>query len=137
MDSKNLLPIENETPTQEAKYVKVERVESSNNNFKIYFSVHNTQTDILNFSSSNEVKLTASGKTIGPERIVDRQNKPFVQKILSKTENFGILIFPQINSQTAELLFEDLYFENQPDKIFKELLSLDIDELTKNQEVRK
>lgn len=139
LDGQNLLGIQesHEAAAQEAKYVKVERIEQSSTSFKIFFSVNNMENDILNFSSNTEVELVVDDLTIQPLRILDRQNKPFVQKILSKTENFGILVFPQVDQDSLTLSFKDLYFENRPDKIFKESIPLDVSELKKNQELRK
>ncbi|MBI2355987.1 MAG: hypothetical protein HYV13_02180 [Candidatus Doudnabacteria bacterium] len=138
IDSQDLLNINrNEIPVQEAKYVKVERIEESNNSLKIFFSVNNPETDILSFSSSTEVELTTNKLTLNPVQIQDRQNKMFVQKILSKTENFGILVFSKVDSDSIKLVFKDLYFESRPDKIFSESISLNVDELKMKQELRK
>lgn len=138
IDNTDLLGIqENEPPAQEAKYVKAERIEQTSTSLKILFSVNNSSNDILNFSSDSEVSLVVNGSSTNPVRILDRQNKGFVQKVLSKTENFGTLIFPKIDFSQAELIFEDLHFENEPDKIFKESLPLNFTELNKEQELRK
>lgn len=124
-------------PTIEQKYVKIERVETVPSGLKIFFTVNNQTTNILNFSGPNEIKLAIEGKTVNPSGVFDRQSKPFVQKILSKTENFGTLVFSGVQADVATLSFEDLYFEHQPEKIFMESHDLDLEELKTKQELRK
>lgn len=136
LDGQKLLPEINAQQENDKKFVEVERVESSGNAFNIFFRVKNDTNDILNFSRAEEVTLQARGTEISPNQISDRQNKQFVQKILSHTENFGVLVFPPLNSDSAELTFKDLYFEKSPETIFKEVLELDLDELKKDQTLR-
>ncbi len=120
----------------ESKYVKIERVESSTEGLKIFFSVKNDTNDILNFSRAEEVELEANNSKLTPLRLLDRQNKQFVQKVLSKTENFGILIFTPVKTDRATITFKDLYFEKSPEQLLKEVIKLDIEELTKDQRLR-
>lgn len=130
------LPDLRNQPQVESKFVKIERVESSAKELKIFFSVKNESNDILNFSRAEEVGLEANNSTLVPLYLLDRQNKPFVQKILSKTENFGILIFPPVQADHAVITFKDLYFEKTPQELLKETIKLNLDELTKDQTLR-
>src|SRR3989338_3821060 len=77
IENPNPIAIEQkEVVATKPKFVKVERVEESGASLKIFFSVNNTENDILNFSSDSEVKLTAKGISTTPTRMQDRQNKP-------------------------------------------------------------
>ncbi|HEX5429966.1 MAG TPA: hypothetical protein VFX17_02685 [Patescibacteria group bacterium] len=117
-------------------YLSVDSAEVSGGNLLIYFSVHNDTTDILNFSTAADVKLTASGQTYTPSKVTGRTQAPFVQKVLSNTTEFGILTFDTAASGSGTIIFDNLYFEQSPDSIFKETDNLDLSKLPKPDEVR-
>lgn len=119
-----------------AAYMAVERVAAGAEGWEVWFRVHNPTDDILNFSAIDEITLQVSGLTLSPTQLWDRQNQPFVQKILSRSENFGLLIFPSLEAVSAELIFRDLYFETTPEMVFQETIRLDIPNLTQSQELR-
>lgn len=125
-----------ETPTAKTQYITIERAETSAGNLRIYFKIKNPSNDILNFSKLEDIKLVAGGRELSPVKLLDRQNKPFVQKILSKTENFGMLTFLSEMPDEGKLSFDQLFFENQPQLIFKETSDLDFSQLVKTEELR-
>ncbi|MDP4000974.1 MAG: hypothetical protein Q8P83_01935 [bacterium] len=127
-----------QTITEQNTYIAVERTELNETGaFQIFFKVNNSTQDILNFSPLEQIKLEINGASLTPLQINDRQDNPFVQKILSNTENFGTLVFSQLEVNTGRLIFDELYFEQNPNKIFRESLDLDFKKLNKTQELRK
>lgn len=139
LNTKNLLASpEQQTLEESGRYVSAERIETSpSGSSKLFFKINNPTDDILNLPKIDGIKLEVDNQTINPLKIYDRQNHPFVSKVLSHTENFGILIFSELNAQKANLIFKDLYFEQHPEVIFNEKLELDLDKLKKIQELRK
>lgn len=123
-------------PQTAVKYIFVERAETTKNSFLLYFRINNDTSDILNFSKLTDIKLTANGNSINPSKITDRQGQNFVQKILSHSENFGIMIFPLNSAADGSIVFDNLYFESHPETSFKETLNLNFEELNKPQELR-
>ncbi|MEJ0021651.1 MAG: hypothetical protein WDN47_03645 [Candidatus Doudnabacteria bacterium] len=117
-------------------YAAVERVDTGSGNLKIFFNFNNTTDDILNVSSLSNISLTANGASIAPSQMTDRQGKPFVQKILSHTQNFGILVFPKIDGASAQLTFDQMFFEGSPDQILSQKLDLDLKKLGKPNNLR-
>jgi hypothetical protein len=128
---------ENANPESTMEYIEIERAEFTGTLLNLYFKASNDTTDILNFSKPESIELTANGQTINPVKIVDRQGRTFVQKILSNSENYGILIFNIADAGEGEIVFDDLYFESRPEGIFKETAELDFDKLKKEQEIRR
>lgn len=118
------------------KYIVVERAIIEQANTKIFFKVQNSTDDILNFSTSESISLKMDNQALTPTSILDRQNKPFVQKILSNQQEFGILSFKNNELKEGQLIFDHLYFEKQPEKIFKEIISIDLNKLIKQEQVR-
>lgn len=119
------------------QHITVESVQTQNNIFKIFFKVENKTDDILNFSKAEDIKLQVDNQTLAVIRITDRQNKPFVQKILSHTSNFGVVYFPPVEALEGLLTFDSMYFERTPTTLFKETIELDFIELSKSQELRR
>lgn len=127
-----------QTITERNTYIAVERTELDETGaFQIFFKVNNSTQDILNFSPLEQIKLEINGASLTPLQINDRQDNPFVQKILSNTENFGTLVFSQLDTDTGRLIFDELYFEQNPNEIFKESLDLDFKKLNGTWELRK
>lgn len=123
---------------ENSNFIKIERIESADTGaFKIFFSVNNPTDDILNFAAVENIKLTVNNTPISPLRILDRQKKSFVLKILSHTQNFGILYFNPPNDEAGQLTFSDLFFEKKPEQLFKENFDLVFQELNKPEELRK
>lgn len=118
------------------QYLAIERAETTGDLVTIYFKVSNQSSDILNFSPLESIKLVADDKELKPIKMLDRQSNPFVQKILSKTENFGSLQFSTKTFNTGILTFGELFFESQPQNIFEEQVEFDLTKILKNQEVR-
>lgn len=118
------------------QYLEIERAETTGDLVTIYFKVSNPSSDILNFSPLDSIKLVADDHELKPIKMLDRQSNPFVQKILSKTENFGSLQFSTKTFNTGTLTFGELFFESQPQNIFEEQVEFDLTKILKNQEVR-
>jgi len=126
-----------DTSRQESNHILVERVKHSQEGaFHIFFKIENSTDDILNFSPTDQITLKVNGTTLTPLQVLDRQGNPFVKKILSETENFGTLVFSQIEAESGQITFDDLFFEQDPSVLFRELLELNFTELNKSQELR-
>ncbi len=140
VDGKKLIDInQSATSTNDVTttpYAAVERVERTEKVLKIYFNYHNTTDDILNISKIADITLTFEDNSIKPQAMTDRQGKTFIQKVLSKTQNFGILTFSPINTGKAVLTFDQMFFEKDPSKIFQQKLELNLDELSKPENLR-
>ncbi len=123
-------------PESETTYVSVERIEGDSTLLKVYFNLNNTGTDILNVPKLTDIDLKTGEDFLHPQKITDRQGKPFAQKVLSKTQVFGILYFPATSAHTATLTFNGMFLELQPTRTFRQTLNLDLDKLSKQSEVR-
>jgi hypothetical protein len=134
-----LIPISENTnlPDQdESNFITVERVEISSSALRIYFNLNNQTDDILNVSRLAGIELTTDQGTIRPTQIQDRQNQTFVQKVLSHTQNFGVLVFPSINADKGSLTFNGMFLEKNPDQILKQTLELDFSKLNQDSKIR-
>ncbi len=114
----------------------VERVEKTTGNFKIYFNLHNQTNDILNVPDLSQIKLDINGQTFNPKQITNRQGQKFIQKVLSGTQAFGILVFNQIEGEEATLTFDQMFFEKTPGEIFKQELKLELNKLNTDGKLR-
>lgn len=119
----------------QVSYAAVERVESGSD-LKIYFNFNNASDDILNIPTLSNVTLSVKGKTLSPTKLTDRQGAAFVQKILSHEQNFGILVFPQTDNSSAELIFSQMFFERSPEQILSQKIELDLKKLQKANNLR-
>ncbi|MBI3952655.1 MAG: hypothetical protein HY336_01735 [Candidatus Doudnabacteria bacterium] len=129
-------PQTNNSAVTSKQFIKLERAEVADGSTKIFFSASNDTDDILNFSTINDIRLDVSKSGVKPAKILDRQSKPFVQKILSKSQEFGTLVFSGSMEGSGEIIFDQLYFEKHPESLFKEIIQIDFDGLAKNQELR-
>ena len=118
------------------KYISIERTEIDGESTKLFFSVNNGTDDILNFATINDIRLDQDQSGIKPIKLLTRQDKPFVTKILSHTQQFGVLVFGGKLSDGGDLTFDQLFFEKHPENIFKETIQIDFDQLMKTQELR-
>ncbi|OGE73962.1 MAG: hypothetical protein A3I07_04145 [Candidatus Doudnabacteria bacterium RIFCSPLOWO2_02_FULL_42_9] len=135
----NLIELNNSKttlPNSPQEFAKVERVEQGENGLKVYFNLNNNTNDILNVSKISDISLVINDKIITAQQITDRQGKPFVQKILSKTQNFGILYFEPTNAKTAQLILSNMSLENDASNIFQQTLDLNLEELNNPANVR-
>src|SRR6185436_4150448 len=105
IDAKDIIHVdqENSTPGSETNFVTIERVEQTEKVLMIYFNFNNTTNDILNISGLSDITLTSGTTQSHPTKLTDRQGDTFVQKVLSHTQNFGILTFPEVSNQKAVL----------------------------------
>lgn len=118
-------------------YLSVSRTEVKDGKLLIFFSVKNDTSDILNFSKAENIKLNVKNKEYHADKVNNRQNQQFVSKILSHSQNFGILEFKTSStSGSGELSFDNLFFEQNPDSIFKEILPVDLNKLMKPETLR-
>lgn len=125
-----------ELAQDESNFVTVERVEISSSALRIYFNLNNQTDDILNVSKIGNIELTTEQGTINPTRILDRQNQTFVQKVLSHTQNFGVLVFPSVSAGTGKLTFNEMFLEKNPDQLFQQTLELDFSKLNQDSTIR-
>jgi len=124
------------SPQGNENYITIEHAEMTKDVLKLYFNFNNTTADILNIPDSSNITLAADGKSLNPTQITDRQGQPFVSKILSHKQNFGILVFPEVDSDTAELTFDQMVFDTQPGQFFMQKIKLDLKQLEKQTNVR-
>lgn len=110
-------------------YVSIERVDKLNSGLRIYFNVKNETDDILNFPQTDDITLTAEDQTLHPIQILDRQNQPFVVKVLSHTQNFGILVFPPVGADSAKLTVDEMSFEKTAENSFHQDFDLNFNDL--------
>jgi len=118
------------------QFLKIERVEKTTNNLKIYFNLNNGTDDILNVSKIEDITLEVSEGSFHPTTILDRQGQPFVQKVLSKTQVFGIAMFTTTVDESAEIIFDNLFLEKNPLQTFKQKLEMDFSKLNQTSNVR-
>ncbi len=126
------------TQTEKNDIVSVERIETTGDELKIYFNVENNSDDIINLPKTNDIELNGDELSFHPLRMTDRQGNPFVQKVLSHTKNFGILIFGQetVSLTQADLTFNQMFFEKTDTQYFKQELNLDLTKLNENGKLR-
>jgi hypothetical protein len=140
VDSKSLIKVPvtqtQTSPGTSTEFVAVERVEQTQTSLKIYFNINNPTDDILNVSKLNNVSLTEKNNTTQPKQITDRQGQAFVQKVLSHTQNFGILTFSGTNASSGTLTFDQMFFEKSSDKLFSQTLNLDFNKLNQESNLR-
>lgn len=73
---------------------------------------------------------------MNPEKILNRQDQPFVVRVLSYTTNHGILVFPEIEGNKAELDFNHMYFEQAQNNVFRQNIEIDFSKLQSIKELR-
>lgn len=118
------------------KLATVERVEKQGTNLKIHFNFNNDSSDILNLSKLEDITLKTKAGDLTPTLMTDRQGQAFVQKVLSHTQNFGILSFTNVTADSGELLFDEMFFEKTPQQLFSQALELDFNKLNSDNSVR-
>jgi len=140
LDGKSLLKsqptVSGATPEIKIPIVGVERVETKNNELLIYFNFDNQTDEILSVPKLEDIKLTYNDQVLNPSKITNRQNEPIVQKVLSKTQVFGILTFAKANTEEATLTFDHMFFESNTSQMFKQTLELDLTKLNSNGKLR-
>jgi hypothetical protein len=141
MDNSNMLGVDvgevlQEVSESQQKNISIEWLEQQNNLLLVYFKVNNPTDDIMNFSKLEDIKLEVKGNIEQPTKITDRQGNAFVQRVLSHTQNFGILTFVTTGADGETLVFDQMNFEQSSDKIFKESFVLDYAVLTNTPELR-
>lgn len=125
----------NQTQTQ-TQYATIEWAEINISNVKLFFNYNNPTNDILNVPALTDITLSLNGKLLNPTQITDRQNNPFVQKVLSHTQKFGILVFPRVDGEAGELNFNQMFFEQTPNATFNQKINLNLKDLEKSAKVR-
>lgn len=134
----NLVQIEaaKYVPESTTTYVRVEGVTQNSQTLQVYFNINNSGTDILNVSKLSQITFTFGSNVIHPSKITDRQGNPYAQKILSHTQNFGILVFPGIGNQKGSLLFDQMFLETAPSDLFQQKIWFDINQQSNPTQVR-
>lgn len=135
LDTQGLVKSVNTTAATQVSFASVERAEAGSS-IKLYFNFDNPSDDILNIPILSNITLTVKGKSMNPTQITDRQGKPFVQKVLSHEQNFGILVFPTAGADSAELTFNQMFFERSPEQILSQKIELDLKKLQKTNNLR-
>jgi len=125
----------NQPQVSSQHYVTVNAAQTSANKLLLYFSINNDTKDILNVANLSSIKLAVNGKTYSPSKLTDANGGDFIQKALSHSENFGILTFDTI-SGSGEITFDNMFFEQSPDNLFKEVVPVDLKALPKPKTLR-
>ena len=135
LDTENLL--DQGQVLSATNYVSVESAENKDGKTYIHFKINNNTPDILNAPSRDKIKLLVDDRTLTPDRVLDRQQMPFVVKVLNNSTAYGTLVFEEITENNVEIRFENMYFENSPSsQAITERLNVDLDELEPVQELR-
>jgi hypothetical protein len=116
--------------------IRIEGKEEKNGKTLIYFRLTNETSDIINFSSNGKITFQSGNEYVSPEKVTDRQGQEFVKKVLSKSTEYGVLVFPGLDEARGTLTFDGLYFEQDPTKVFMEQHRIDLDQLRPLQELR-
>jgi hypothetical protein len=117
-------------------HVTIESTESREGKKYLYFKAENNTSDILNFPTKENITLTVNGEGISPDAVLDRQLQPFVLKVLSNTTDYGVMVFPDFDADEGDLSVDGMYFEQVPEKVFKQDIYLDFEELKPLEELR-
>jgi len=120
----------------ETKLIKIERAEKTDGLLKLYFTINNDTDDILSFSKKEEVSLTTNNQQVLATSLLDRQGMPLVQKVLSKTQIFGMVTFPDSTDLNPTITFANMFFEKSSTSLLKQSEKLDLKTLETNSEVR-
>ncbi len=118
------------------KLATVERVEKQGANLKVHFNFNNDSSDILNLPKLEDITLKTKAGDLTPTLMTDRQGQAFVQKVLSHTQNFGVLSFTNVTTDSGELLFDEMFFEKTPEQLFSQTVELDFNKLNSDNPVR-
>jgi hypothetical protein len=112
-------------------YASVERAELVGSILKVYFNFNNQTNDILNISALNNIILQINNTTLNPTSITDRQGGKFPAKILSHTQDFGILVFSNFSNDDSNLTltFDQMFFDQDNADIFKQSIDLNLKKL--------
>ncbi|MGE5297543.1 MAG: hypothetical protein ACM3KM_00020 [Acidobacteriaceae bacterium] len=119
------------------KYVKVDWAQKLDGNLEVYFKVKNDTQNILNFSNKDQVTLKYDDTRSQASKIEDRQGQEFVKKVLSNTEVYGKVVFPDVGDTKKLVLdFDNLFFETDPNNSFIEEVTIDLSTLQEPLEIR-
>ena len=139
-DGKSILTTQDSSKVASAEtdldLLGVESVQRSGSQVKIYFNINNQTDDILNVPSLDNITFRDNNNSAHPQQLTDRQGSAFVKKVLTHTQNFGILTFTTINDEKGTLTFDQMFFEKNPEQIFKQILDLEFDKLKNNAQPR-
>lgn len=118
-------------------FITVEAAEKKDGKTYIYFQVKNDTSNIMNFSSKEKISFQSNGNSVNPEKIANRQGQAFVTRILSNTQEFGTLIFPNLDSDRGTLNFENMFFESETgEKTYNQSVEVDFGKLRPVEELR-
>jgi hypothetical protein len=122
--------------TEVSQYVTVESFEKYGNKIALYFRVANNTNNILSFSRPGDVTIVTDKKSQKVISMKKRQGTEFAKKVLSNTEEFGILEFDDPDTDNFKLSFDNLFFENDPEKLLTEIVAINLKGLGKPVELR-
>jgi hypothetical protein len=135
IDKNSFLPA-NGTVLSATNYVTIESYEERGDKRYIYFKVQNNTSKILNFSKQEKVNLEIDHQTIAPDTITDRQQSVFANKILSNSVIYGTLIFSEFEGSKGTIVFDEMFFEDEPNSLFRESIEVDFKKLKPVEELR-
>ncbi len=125
-----------ESVNAETQRINIEWIEHKEKTLLVYFKVNNTTNNILNFSKLEDITLAFNDQNYKAKYIQDRQGSQFVVKVLSNTQKFGMVAFDDVQESSAEIKFDNLFFENEEQNVFYETTKLDLKALNKPIEIR-
>ncbi len=118
-----------------SNFITLEATEVREGKRYIYFKVENNTDEILNFPSKDKISLKVGNQTLEPEAVQTRQQQPFVVKVLNKTTNFGVMVFPEFKEDKGELTIRELNLE-QKNEFSQQTIKIDFDKLNPLEELR-
>ncbi|MEK9180944.1 MAG: hypothetical protein AAB871_01780 [Patescibacteria group bacterium] len=94
----------------------------------VNFSAQNPSLDILNFLNTDRdnIILKDGDAEIKASKILTSGQELFPNKILSKENVIGQIIFSLPKNNNLTVIFSDLFFESKPDVKFQETLEIDL-----------
>lgn len=119
-----------------SNHVTLEYTELKDKKRYVYFKVQNPTNNILNFSKPENITFRHKSGTTPVFTLTDRQQSAFPVKILSNTVVYGVAVFDQLVDTSGDMVFDNLYFDDQPTVIFKESIFVDFGKLKTIQELR-
>lgn len=100
-----------------------------NNSVRIKFTMNNPTKDLLSVTNTehSNIYLESDNYKLSPLTMFTVAADPVPTKLLSETTVEGIILFRHPTSSQATLVFENMFFDNQPEAPFTEKFPLTIE----------
>lgn len=128
--------LDNGTVLSATNYITIESYEEKGDKRYIYFKIQNNTPEILNFAKKENIAFQIGKESVIPESVTDRQQSSFVTKVLSNTTLYGVLVFNKLDGTKGNISFDQMFFENEPNNLFREMIEVDLNKLKPVEELR-